>query len=414
MSFRTALAGLSAASSDLSTTAHNIANVATVGFKLSRTEFAEVFATSPFGSSRTAVGAGVRVANLAQQFSQGNIEFTDNSLDIAITGGGFFRLDDRGASVFSRAGNFSADRDGFVINPAGHRLQIYPPVTGSTTQFDTGRLVDLQISTGDAAPNATTTIDIGTNLPAGAAVPLTALFDTADPTSFNHTTSLTVFDSLGVSHVFTVYFIKTATANEWQVNTFITDGNPPTQSQISGPDTIAYSDTGALVTPASPGILALPAFTPTNGSAVLNLSVDLSASTQFGELFSVSSLTQDGYTTGRLTTIETAPTGVVFARFTNGQSLPLGQIVLANFPSVQGLQELGENVWAESFESGQAVLGTPGAGSLGLVQSGALESSNVDLTEQLVNMITAQRNFQANAQMISTQDQISQTVINIR
>ena len=406
MTFRTALSGLNAAASDLNVTSHNIANVATVGFKLSRTEFAEVFANSPFGLSRTAIGAGTRVANVAQPFGQGSIEFTDNSLDVAISGGGFFRMSDGGVAVYSRAGNFSANRDGFIVNPAGHRVQVYPPITG-TDQFDTGRLQDLQIAVSDAAPNATTTIQTGINLPASAAVPANATFDPADPLSYNHTTSLTVFDSLGASHIASLYFVKTATANEWQVHSYI-DG-----TAVSGPDTITYSNLGALTAPAG-GQITLPNYTPTTGAADLAITLDLASSTQYGEQFSVAQLLQDGFTTGRLTGIETSPTGVVFARFTNGQSQSLGQLALANFPNVQGLQELGDNVWGETSESGQPVLGVAGSGTFGLTQSGALEASNVDLTEQLVNMITAQRNFQANAQMISTQDQVTQTVINIR
>lgn len=406
MTFRTALSGLNAAAADLNVTSNNIANVATVGFKGSRAEFAEVFARSPFGLARTTIGSGANVAAVAQQFSQGNIEFTENSLDIAISGGGFFRLSDNGVAVYSRAGNFSADRDGFVVNPAGHRLQVYPPITG-TDQFDTGRLVDLQISVGEAAPRATTSINTGINLPANASQPANTPFSPTDPLSYNHTTSLTVFDSLGASHVATLYFVKTANPNEWDVYAYI-DGNA-----VGGANTITYSNTGTLTNPPS-GQITLPNYTPGTGAADLAITLNLLESTQYGEAFSVSELLQDGYTTGRLTGVETSPTGVVFARFTNGQSLPLGQIALATFPNVQGLQELGNNVWGETFESGQPILGTAGSGTFGLTQSGALEASNVDLTEQLVNMITAQRNFQANAQMISTQDQVTQTVINIR
>ena len=406
MTFRTALSGLNAASADLNVTSHNIANVATVGFKGSRAEFSEVFATSPFGLSRTAIGNGVRTAAVAQQFSQGSIEFTENGLDIAISGGGFFRLSDNGAAVYSRAGNFQADRDGFVINPAGHRVQVFPPIDGTET-FDSGRIVDLQIGVGDAAPRATTGIGLGLNLPANAEEPITTPFDPSDPLTYNHTTSLTVYDSLGASHVATLYFVRTANENEWQVNAFI-DGDA-----VGTATTINYSETGNLTTPAN-GQIALPGYDPGTGAEDLEITLDLSSSTQYGETFSVSELAQDGFTTGRLTGIETSPTGVVFARFTNGQSQALGQLVLASFANAQGLQELGDNVWGETFESGQPLLGTAGSGSFGLTQSGALEASNVDLTAQLVNMITAQRNFQANAQMISTQDQVTQTVINIR
>lgn len=413
MTFRTALSGLNAASTDLNVTANNIANVATPGFKLSRAEFADVFAVSTFGLARNAVGSGVRTASVAQQFTQGNVEFTDNSLDLAISGGGFFRLSDRGTAVFSRAGNFSSDSNGFVVNPAGHRLQVFPPIAGDNDTFDTGRLVDLQLSTSESPPNATTSVTVGTNLPAGATPPTVTPFDPLNALSYNHTTSLTVYDSLGVAHIATLYYVKTANDNEWSVNTYI-DGpaNP-----VGGPQLVQYNDSGALDATANTppnGLIALPAYPTTNGSADITIELDVSESTQFGEAFAVNALRQDGFTTGRLTSIEVSPTGVVFARFTNGQANSLGQVALASFPNAQGLQEFGNNVWGETFESGQPLLGTAGSASLGLVQAGALEASNVDLTAQLVNMITAQRNFQANAQTISTFDQVTQTIINIR
>lgn len=405
MSFRTALSGLNAASADLNVVSHNIANVNTAGFKKSRAEFADVFSVSPYGLSQVQVGSGVKVATVAQQFSQGNIEFTDNSLDVAISGQGFFTLSDAGSLVYSRAGNFSRDREGYVVNPAGHRLQVFPPGPGGT--FDTGRLADLQLSANENPPVATTTMTLATTLPANAAQPATTPFDATDPTSYNHTTSMTIYDSLGVAHVASVYYVKTANPNEWQVYTQI-DG-----TAVGGAQTLQYSDSGALVAPAT-GQLTLPTYTPTTGAAALDITMDLSGSTQYGERFVVSGLAQNGNTTGRLTGIEISPEGVVFARYTNGQSTPLGQLALTNFSNPQGLQKLGDNAWGETFESGQSIRGHAGSSAFGLVQSGALEASNVDLTEQLVNMITAQRNFQANAQMITTQDQVTQTIINIR
>lgn len=406
MTFRTALSGMNAASIDLNVISHNIANVNTSGFKKSRTEFADVFPVSPFGLSNIQTGAGVRVSSVAQQFAQGNLEFTDNNLDVAISGSGFFVLNDRGSTVYSRAGNFGVDRDGFVVNPAAQRLQVFPP--NAAGSFDTGRRVDLRLEVGENPPNATSSVIVGNNLPANAPVPATAPFDSADPTSYNHTTSLTIYDSLGVAHVATLYYVKTANPNEWQVYTNI-NGDP-----VGGPDTLQYSDSGALVTPAPPTTIAVPPWTPPTGAAAITLDLDLSQSTQFGERFAVSELRQDGYSTGRLVGIEIAADGVVFARFTNGQSLGLGQVAMANFSNPQGLQKLGDNAWSETSTSGQALIGQAGTSAFGLLQSGALEASNVDLTEQLVSMITAQRNFQANAQMISTQDQVTQTVLNIR
>ena len=245
------------------------------------------------------------------------------------------------------------------------------------------------------------------NLPGNAQPPATAVFDPTDTNSFNHATSLTLYDSLGSTHTGTLYFVKTATANQWDTRLFI-DG-----TAVGGAQQIQYSNTGLQTTPVG-GDLTFPTFTPTTGAAPMNVTIDMGTTTQYGEQFSVNSVSQDGYTTGSLIGIDIDDTGVVQARFTNGVSTPLGQVAIANFANVQGLQQLGDTQWAETFASGQALRGQAGNSGFGLVQSGALEGANVDVTEQLVQMITAQRNFQANAQMISTADQITQTIINMR
>jgi flagellar hook protein FlgE len=404
MTFRISVSGMNAASQDLNITSNNIANVNTVGFKQSRAEFGDLFAVSAYGLSNVATGAGVRLQAVAQQFGQGNIDFTGRSLDLAISGQGFFTLSNNGATVYSRAGNFGADRDGYVVNPAGHRLQGFLPNTAGG--FDTGRLSDLQLPTGDAPPAATRNVTVETNLPADATQPALA-FDPLDPNSYNETTSVTVYDSLGASHSQSIYFVKTANPNEWEMHTYI-DGNP-----VGGAQVLQYSSSGALTSP-SPGQITLPAAATTNGSAPLSITMDLGRSTQYGEDFSVLGLTQDGHSTGRLTGIETSPEGVISARYTNGVVQPLGQVAMTNFVNPQGLQSIGDNVWAETYNSGEPRRGQAGTADFGAVQGGGLEASNVDLTEQLVNMITAQRNFQANSQMIQTQDQITQTIINIR
>jgi flagellar hook protein FlgE len=406
MSFRVALSGLNAAQADLSVTANNIANANTTGFKQSRAEFADFFPVSAYGLADNAIGSGVRLDRVAQQFSQGTVNFTNNALDLAISGEGFFTLSDSGSMVYSRSGAFGTDRNGYVVNASGQRLQVFPPIAG-TNSFDTAQLTDLRMSTADNPPAATTRIEAGYTLPANAAVPTVAPFDATDPNSFNHTTAVTIYDSLGAAHQASLFFVKTANPNEWEM-----------YSQVDGVDvgtaqTLQYSTSGALTSPVGGDIL-LPAAATTTGSAPLNLTVNVSASSQYGERFSVARLGQDGYTTGRLSGIEVGDGGVVQARYTNGQSSPLGQLALSTFPSNQGLQQIGDTVWVESFNAGSAIRGIAGSGSFGLVQSGALEASNVDLTEQLVNMITAQRNFQANAQMISTADSITQTIINMR
>ena len=406
MTFRVALSGLNAASADLNVTANNIANTATNGFKGSRAEFAELFAVSPQGVANTQSGQGVRVSNVAQQFSQGNIDFTDSSLDLAISGQGFFILDDGGALAYTRAGAFQADRDGYIVNAEGKRLQVYEPAPAGG--FNTGALSDLQLVSGESPPAATSQVDLVANLPANATPPVNATFDPTDPTSYTNATALSLYDSLGAAHTGTLYFTKTAVPNEWTAQLYV-DG-----TAVGTAQTLSYSNTGVLTAPAGNGQLAFPAYTPATGAAPMSLSIDVSRTTQYGATFSVNSLTQDGYTTGRLIGMDIGSTGIVQARFTNGRSIALGQVALANFANPQGLQQLGNTNWAETHDSGQALRGLAGNSGFGLLQSGALESSNVDITEQLVNMITAQRNFQANAQMISTSDQITQTIINIR
>lgn len=405
MPFRVALSGLNAASAELSVTANNIANSNTTGFKQSRAEFADMFPVSSYGVASNAAGAGSRLARVAQQFEQGAINFTNNSLDLAISGEGFFTLSDNGAMVYTRAGAFGTDRNGYVVNASNQRLQVFPALAGGG--FDTARLADLQLSTSDNPPRASTRLTAGVNLPASAEAPATGTFDATDPTSYNFTRSVTVYDSLGAAHTANLFFVKGANPNEWNVHAQI-DGN-----DVGGANALTFSESGALLTPAN-GEITLPGYSPGNGSSDLNLTLDLGRATQFGDNFSLAELSQDGYATGRLVGIEITQDGIVQARYTNGQATPLGQIALANFPNPQGLQQLGNGTWGESFAAGQVLRGAGGGADFGLIQAGALEASNVDLTEQLVNMITAQRNFQANAQMISTADQITQTVINIR
>ncbi|MCD9045748.1 MULTISPECIES: flagellar hook protein FlgE [unclassified Luteimonas] len=407
MSFNTSLSGINAANANLNVTANNIANVNTTGFKESRAEFADLFSNSTYGLARNAIGSGVKLSNVAQQFSQGNIDPTGRSLDMAVDGEGFFTLNKNGARVYSRAGNFQTDAQGFVGTPDGARLQVYPPREGADG-FDIGRVGDLQLLTTDSPPQQTSRVNLMFTLPGNAAQPAITAFDPSEPNSYNASTGgITVFDSLGVSHVQTSYFVKTANPNEWQVHNYV-DGQP-----AGTPVTLEFSDSGALVAPAD-GRIALDPFTPSTGAGVLELNLDLAGSTQYGERFQLRDTRQDGYAAGKLNEISISGDGVVFARYSNGADRPLGQIALSTFVNPQGLQAQGENTWAESYASGAPRTGAPDSSDFGQIQAGALESSTVDLTAQLVNMITAQRNFQANAQMISTQDQITQTVINIR
>ena len=401
MAFPIAVSGLRSATADLDVTANNLANANTTGFKNSRAGFADIYAVSNLESGQHAIGQGVHLTSIVQQFNQGNISFTDNNLDLAINGEGFFVLDDGGTQTYSRAGAFGVDKDGFVSNATGQTLIGFQASGGSVI----GALSPMQLSAGNIPPSASAKITAGVNLDAGATAPTTA-FSATDATSFNNSTSLTVFDSLGEEHLAAVYFRKTS-ANTWDSH-LVVDGDTGQTTTVS---TLSFNSAGQLTTgmPVSFG-----SFTPATGAAAFPISIDLTGSTQFGANFGVNALSQDGFTTGRLSGIDIDEKGVVLARFTNGQSQIQGQVALANFANPQGLQSVGDSSWAETNGSGAPLIGSPGSASLGLVQSSALEESNVDLAAELVSMIVAQRNFQANAQMIRTEDEIIQTIVNIR
>lgn len=418
MPFRIALSGLAAASADLKVSGNNIANSGTTGFKQSRAEFADVFAVSFGGTSAAATGSGVKVTNVAQQFTQGSIEFSERALDLAVSGQGFFVVDDGGGRTFTRSGSFHVDQNGTVVNSKGQNLQVFPVVGANTTTtnttFNTGILQDLTLQTTAGPPNPTARIDAGMNLDASDSVPVTAVFDKDDPTSYNASTSVIVYDSLGSTHTATMYYVKTPTLNQWD-SYLISDNTTTVPSAGVSPVRLTFAADGSLLSPASGTVNYDPITTAQlgTGAANLSLAVNYSDTTQFGSQFSVNKLSQNGYASGRLSGIDINGEGIVFARFTNGQSSALGKVALANFPNQNGLRQLGETSWAETFESGDLVLGEPGTGSLGLIQSGALEASNVNIAESLVGLITAQRNFQANAQVISTADTVTQTIINI-
>ena len=404
MSFDLALSGINAANTDLNVTSNNLANVDTTGFKESRAEFADLFAQTQEGVSQTAVGNGVQVAAVAQQFGQGNITSTGNNLDLALSGSGFFIVSNNGALSYTRNGSFQVDQNGYLVTASGEQVQGYAPLANGS--FNTGGLSSMQLTTAESAPQATTTADILLNLPSSAAAPTNTPLNPADPTTYTDTTSLTVYDSLGAAHTAQLYFMKGATANNWTTQLYV-DG-----TAVGGAQALTYSSSGALTSPAN-GQVSFGAYTPATGAAAMNVTFNFGQSTQFGDSFGVNSVSQNGYTTGSLTGINISSSGIVQANFTNGQSKTLGQIALSNFANPQGLQQEGNTQWQQSFSSGDPVNGVAGGSGFGTIESGSLESSNVDITSQLVNMITAERDFQANAQMISATDQVTQSIINI-
>ena len=558
MTFNTALSGLRAANTDLEVTGNNIANASTTGFKRSRAEFGDVYASSLLGSGNNQTGNGVSVNAIAQQFDQGNVSFTGNNLDLAINGTGFFIMSDTsGATSFTRAGYFGLDESGYITNNEGSRLQGFLP-TGSAGIG--GIPDDLRVRTGDLSPKATGQVDLLFNLDARSASPATSTFDPNNADSFNSSTSLTVFDSRGQSHVLSTYYVKSPSKdNAWNMYNYIPDSNGVLQNVlknelVSEEDFIAafsadnaghnsainvtlarnaattavntftagnattltatlntakaslitardsattagsgqeYQDaidsidkalaigtnagdaadiaeaqtilnelanTLALTTTASatsaaildvaeagfngeegyfqltfatdgtlqssnPAQLKINNWNPdganqssTNGSTVTvsDFIIDIGSSTQFGSDFAVAAVDQNGFATGQLSGLDINNTGEVFARYTNGEESLLGQVAMASFANEQGLSPQGDTSWIQSLESGKPLVGVPLAGSLGAIQSGALEESNVDLSEELVRLIVAQRNFQASAKTIETADTVAQTIINIR
>jgi flagellar hook protein FlgE len=413
MSFQQGLSGLNGASKTLETIGNNIANANTAGFKASQVQFADVFANSLTGSGGAgSTGIGVKVAQIAQQFSQGNITASASPLDMAINGGGFFRMDNNGSITFARNGQFQLDKSGFIVNSVGSKLTGF--TVNAAGQLSTGNPGAIQINNADLPPKRSTAVTSQLNLDSRVAN-VTAAFNMTDPTTYHNATSVSVFDSLGNSHIMQTFYVKTA-ANSWSVYA-ANDGAPITGGQAGGAVGLLTFNgaTGAIATatPALPFPIALPTTTgalPTPYTVTL----DLAGTTQFGSTFSVNALSQDGYASGRLAGFNTGSDGIITGRYTNGKSAVLGQVVLANFTNPNGLQPLGNNTWAESANSGQALVGVPNSGGLGVVQSNAVEDSNVDLTAELVTMITAQRVYQANAQTIKTQDQVLQTLVNLR
>jgi len=406
MGFSTALSGIQAASNDLGIIGNNIANSATTGFKSSRAEFADVYAASN-GAAATVIGQGVRMQSASQQFSQGGINFTDNPLDMAISGEGFFQLEANGSQIYSRSGAFKLDSSGNVVNNEGYSLMARQADSNGAI---TGAISPLQLSNAYLDANPTAALSGGVNFDAREAETDSSwslIAGVPDTAGYNSSTTTTIYDSLGNDHTISMYFSKLDPAtnpNEWNVRTII-DGN------LEDTTSVTFNSDGSYNTPASIPITWNPGGGATAGQS---FNIDLSSSTQYGSNFAVNSLSQDGYTAGQLLGVDVDDTGIVFARYSNGQSQVTAQVVLANFSNKQGLKPIGDSSWAETFSSGSPVVSEPGTAGLGLVQSNALENSNVDLTEQLVRMIEAQRNFQANAQTIQAEDTITQTIINLR
>ncbi len=461
MGFATALSGLAAASANLQVIGNNIANANTTGFKESRVEFADLL----ISSNKTGVGPGVRVSEVAQQFTDGNIDSTNNNLDLAISGNGFFALGDKtdatNVTAYTRNGAFQLTPNGYITNDAGYFLMGGAPRGSKVSDgFTTGSPVALRVSTAQGKPSATTKIDLQVNLDSRLTKPSTAFvgYDSTsaagpDVNTYNSSTTTSIFDSLGNIHTLTTYFVNetdpatSPATSTWAAYLYL-DGKginipvPATGTATlddltpatvaadlvgtkipmefdslgnlldagTGTDTSAgntdnkFLITGLALNPAT--ALAIPA-------APLTFSINPTGSTQFSADYGVNDVQQDGFASGNLTGISFDKTGVLAAKYSNGTSSPLGQVLLGRFTNNQGLSKLGDTVWQESSSSGTVVLDVAGGNNFGDIQASALEGSNTDISTQLVNLIVAQQAYQANAKTISTENQIIQSILQI-
>ncbi|MEG1114286.1 MAG: flagellar hook protein FlgE [Janthinobacterium sp.] len=497
MSFQQGLSGLNGAAKSLDVIGNNIANSATVGFKQSQAQFADIYANSLYGVGGNQPGIGVSVSQVAQLFNQGNLESSSNPLDIAINGGGFFRTSVNGAIQYSRNGQFQVDKSGFIINAQKAQLTGYP--ADANGKILAGATVPLQIDPSDMAPQATTKVDTQVNLDSNSAMPTVVPFTVGEQKSWTKQFPVPVYDSLGNSHTMSNFYVKTGT-NTWDVYT-ATDGKEITSAKVvaaaqtdaaslaARAAAVAYGNaagaairTAAAAAGASPAQLAaisatygsavpngvnssltpdqidkniasvtevpavrsaslvfnsvgsldkaamlaltppqtlpvtvnLPVFPATGANANLAIKVDFTNSTQLSSSTSEKRTVADGYAAGQLDRFVVGSDGVIQGQYNNGKTRDMGQVVLTKFANPNGLEPLGNNAWAESSTSGSPMTGEPSSGGLGDLRASAVEVSNVDLTAELVNMITAQRAYQANAQTIKTQDSVLQTLVNLR
>ncbi|AHL35502.1 flagellar hook protein FlgE [Pseudomonas brassicacearum] len=429
MSFNIGLSGLYAANKQLDVTGNNIANVATTGFKSSRAEFEDVYSATKLGSGSKTVGNGVRLANVSQQFSQGDVNNTGNVLDMGIQGSGFFVLSNDGSLSYTRAGTFKTDKEGYVTNSDGTaRLQGYG--VDANGKIQNGILTDLRIDTSNLPPSATSLISSTINLNSTATA-ITAAFNPSDTATFTKQFTTPVYDTQGNQHSMDQYMVKTA-GNTWNVYTLIDgrnlNGSLPTTTGATAPvpSTMNFDSSGKLASVTTPPAstssdLVLTGWVPgtvTNGVWAANgaasaptITISMGNTTQFNADTARSIPAQNGYATGQITNLTIDGSGVLLANFSNNQTKPIGQLALASFTNEQGLQPIGGTSWKETFASGIPGYDAPETGTLGSIVSNSLEESNVNLTNELVELIKAQSNYQANAKTISTQSTIMQTII---
>lgn len=441
MAFQQGLSGLNVSSKAIDVTSHNIANTSTVGYKTSRAHFGDMYANSLGIASANQVGIGANLLAVQQDFNQGNTTSTSNSLDLAINGGGFFRvLDYNGSVSYTRNGQFHLNNEGYVVNDQGYFLTGFPAVNG-VIQSVTPQ--EIHVSNANIPPMATgkngaankNGVSIGLNLDSRETVPAQNWVQgpnagqvqawSPNVNTYNETTSIDVYDSLGNAHTLSFYFRKMQDTNKWQVYANVDNTTDKIVTfngvQGGGPLELEFDTNGNMLTQ-MPFTISIDLASinqalglPENGATTpLTFPIDFTATTQYASPFGVNSMTQDGYASGYITGLSVSEDGIVLGNYSNEQSFNLGQVALSSFMNPHGLEAIGGNQWRETIASGAPLTGKPQTSNLGLIKSAMIEESNVDLTNELVNLITFQRNYQANAQSIQTQDQIMQTIVNLR
>ncbi|NBA12908.1 flagellar hook protein FlgE [Aeromonas caviae] len=448
MSFNNALSGINAAQKDLNVTANNIANVNTTGFKESRAEFADVYANSIFVNAKTQVGNGVATGAVAQQFHQGALQFTNNALDLAIQGNGFFVTSDGLTNLdrtYTRAGAFKLNESSYMVSNSGGYLQGYEINSDGTPKaVSINATKPIQIPDKAGEPVQTTTVEAGFNLPSSTKTLMdvnASKFDPTDSTTYSSSTSVVVYDSLGEPHTITQYFTKeadpadptqAAVPTAWRM--YLYEGDKPIDivggtattmatglSQAPLSARVTFDASGKMVTPTTPAVIKTEPLGATGAGIITNgadgtqeIEFKLGTVTQYASPFEVSKLTQDGSTVGRLTKVEITGDGIISATYSNATTVKVAMVAMAKFANSQGLTQVGDTSWRQSLLSGDALPGTPNSGTFGSIKSSALEQSNVDLTTELVDLITAQRNFQANSRSLEVNSSLQQNILQIR
>lgn len=415
MSFYTSLSGLQAAQTDMSTISHNIANVSTNGFKKSRSEFTDIMASNFTSDPRRLTGSGAALAQNKQMFGAGSLVTTGSSLDLAVAGDGFFAVKTMASggtsTAYTRNGSFGVDPNRYITDAQGSRLQAFAVETDGTVP-NGGTLTDVRVPMTSGEAKATGGVALKANLNSGAAAPTDPVFDPAKPASYNNATSTTIYDDKGNAQTLTNYFVRKAptdpasTASEWTVHSYI---GGEKMNDGTGVD-VSFDASGNLISSDN-----LTLTVPVAGSTdPRTITLDLTGSTAAKQPFSIASRSQDGQALGEFAGITVDNAGVITASYSNGDAVKLGKVALANFVNPTGLRQNGGQYWSATGLSGAATIGAANENGFGKLMSGTIEGSNVDITEELVELIAAQRNFQANAKALDTSSQISQTIFNIR